>query len=68
MMQITDLNKEQQMVPLFRLGFRPFFLAGAVFSVIAMLLWLMLYRGVLNFQPLGGGYTKLINYLLIFNG
>lgn len=56
MMQITDLNKEQQIAPLFRLGFRPFFLAGAVFSVIAILLWLLLYRGAINFQPLGGGY------------
>ena len=56
MMQITDLNKEQQITPLFRLGFRPFFLAGALFSVIAILLWIMLYRGALDIQPLGGGY------------
>jgi len=55
-MQITDLNKEQQIMPLFRLGFRPFFLAGALFSVITILLWLLLYRGAINFQPLGGGY------------
>lgn len=55
-MQITDLNKEQQIMPLFRLGFRPFFLAGALFSVISILLWLLLYRGAINFQPLGGGY------------
>jgi len=55
-MQITDLNKEQKIMPLFRLGFRPFFLAGALFSVIAIILWLMLYRGALNLQPLGGGY------------
>lgn len=56
MMQITDLNKEQQITPLFRLGFRPFFFAGALFSVIAILLWVLMYRGTLNFQPLGGGY------------
>ncbi len=56
MMHITDLKKEQQIVPLFRLGFRPFFLAGALFSVVAILLWLMHYRGALNLQPLGGGY------------
>ena len=55
-MQITDLNKEQQIMPLFRLGFRPFFLAGALFSVVTILLWLLLYRGTINFQPLGGGY------------
>ena len=55
-MQITDLKKEQAIMPLFRLGFRPFFLAGALFSVIAILVWLMLYRGAINLQPLGGGY------------
>jgi uncharacterized protein involved in response to NO len=51
-----DLEKEQQIIPLIRLGFRPFFLAGTIFSIIAMLLWLMLYRTELNFQPFGGGY------------
>ncbi|SEK73836.1 uncharacterized protein involved in response to NO [Colwellia chukchiensis] len=56
MMQITDLNKEQQITPFLRLGFRPFFLSGALFSVIAILLWLLLYRGVISTQPLGGGY------------
>ncbi|MFT5635592.1 MAG: hypothetical protein ACI89T_001043 [Cognaticolwellia sp.] len=56
MMQITDLDQGQQITPLWRLGFRPFFLGGALFSVIIIVLWLMLYRGVLDFQPLGGGY------------
>lgn len=56
MMQITDLEKEQQIVPLLRLGFRPFFLAGALFSVIAIILWLLIYRGTINLTPLGGGY------------
>jgi uncharacterized protein involved in response to NO len=56
MMQITDLNKEQQITPIFRLGFRPFFFGGALFSVIAIVLWLLMYRGSLNTMPLGGGY------------
>lgn len=56
MMQITDLQKEQQITPLFRLGFRPFFLGGALFSVITIILWLMMYRGAVDFVPLGGGY------------
>lgn len=56
MMQITDLEKEQQIIPLLRLGFRPFFLAGALFSIIAITLWLLMYRGTVNFMPLGGGY------------
>jgi uncharacterized protein involved in response to NO len=52
----ADLKKEQQIISLFRLGFRPFFLAGTIFSIIAMLLWLILYKTELNFQPFGGGY------------
>lgn len=56
MMQITDLQKEQKITPLLRLGFRPFFLSGAVFSVVAILLWLLMYKGAVNFSPLGGGY------------
>ena len=55
-MQITDLQKEQKITPLLRLGFRPFFLSGALFSVIAILLWLLMYKGVVSFSPLGGGY------------
>jgi uncharacterized protein involved in response to NO len=39
MIQITDNAQEQQLLPLFRLGFRPFFLAGSLFAVISMLLW-----------------------------
>ena len=45
MIQITDNAEEQQLLPLFRLGFRPFFLAGALFSVISMGLWAMLLLG-----------------------
>ena len=39
MHQILDSHKEEQIVPLFRLGFRPFFLLGALFSCLAMLGW-----------------------------
>ena len=56
MMQITDLQKEQKITPLLRLGFRPFFLSGAVFSIIAIILWLLMYKGAINLSPLGGGY------------
>ncbi|MCJ2367635.1 NnrS family protein [Aeromonas dhakensis] len=40
MHQILDSRKEEKIVPLFRLGFRPFFLLGASFSALAMLGWL----------------------------
>ncbi len=56
MMQITDLKKEQNIPSLFRLGFRPFFLSGAIFSIVAITIWILILKGTLNFTPLGGGY------------
>ncbi|MEI6896474.1 MAG: NnrS family protein [Psychromonas sp.] len=48
MIQITDNQQEQQLLPLFRLGFRPFFLAGAIFAVVSMLLWGMLLSAIIT--------------------
>ncbi|WP_417615856.1 NnrS family protein [Oceanisphaera sp.] len=45
-MQILDANKENKIWPLFRLGFRVFFLGGALFSALAMLLWGLTLFGV----------------------
>ena len=56
MMQITDLKTEQKIPPLLRLGFRPFFLSGALFSIFAVTLWLLIYKGTIGLSPLGGGY------------
>jgi len=55
-MQITDLQEEQKILPMFRLGFRPFFLGGAVFSLIAITLWILMYKGTVTITPYGGGY------------
>lgn len=55
-MQITDLETEQKITPLLRLGFRPFFLSGAIFSVVAITLWLLMYKGTISLQPVGGAY------------
>lgn len=38
---------------LLEMGFRPFFLLGSVFSAVAMVLWLMVYRGIARL-PLAG--------------
>jgi uncharacterized protein involved in response to NO len=56
MMQITDLATEQKIPPLLRLGFRAFFLSGTIFSVFAITLWLLMYKGTISLSPLGGGY------------
>lgn len=44
----------QHRLPLMRLAFRPFFLLGAVFSVLAMLVWLAFWHGNLWLAPYGG--------------
>lgn len=55
-MQITDLKKEQQILPLFRLGFRPLFLFGSLFSIVAIVLWALSLKGLVEFNPYGGSY------------
>ena len=56
MMQILDNEKEQKILPLFRLAFRPFFLAASAFSVVAMLVWALFWAGML--QPVGWMYSN----------
>ena len=53
MHQILDSQKEERIVPLFRLGFRPFFLLGALFSCLAMLGWLGQLNGWLTLPGIG---------------
>ncbi|GAA5214446.1 NnrS family protein [Corallincola platygyrae] len=55
MMQITDASVEEKLPPLLRLAFRPFFLAGSAFSVIAILVWWLSFAGKIQFMPYGGG-------------
>jgi len=63
-MQITDLAAEQKILPVLRLGFRPFFLAGALFSMVALLLWGAMLSGYITFQPYGGGLWWHIHEML----
>jgi len=45
MINITEPNPEQKSsIALWQLGFRPFFLATGIFSVIAMTLWMGIYQ------------------------
>ncbi|GHC27867.1 NnrS family protein [Aidingimonas halophila] len=43
-----------QAMPLWRLAFRPFFLLGAIFSLVAMLLWGGFWHGEMLLSPYGG--------------
>ncbi|MWJ27866.1 NnrS family protein [Halomonas sp. ZH2S] len=41
-------------VPLLGLAFRPFFLLGAAFSIISLLIWLAFWHGIIWLRPYGG--------------
>lgn len=53
-MQLLDRDAALAMAPLWRLGFRPFFLAGALFALLAVALWSVALAGHASPQPLGG--------------
>ncbi|MFT5675504.1 MAG: hypothetical protein ACI808_001435, partial [Paraglaciecola sp.] len=54
MLNIVDLEKERQIAPLWRQAFRPFFLFGSLFSVLALTAWAAVLAGKLHFNPYGG--------------
>ncbi|TDF82455.1 NnrS family protein [Pseudomonas sp. H9] len=54
-MQVLDRRKALAIVPLLRLAFRPFFLAGCGLALLAVPLWLAALQGALgDWQPAGG--------------
>lgn len=54
-MQVLDRRKALSIPPIWRLAFRPFFLAGAVYALLAIPLWVMTWTGTWpGFQPTGG--------------
>ncbi len=54
-MQLVDRKALLQIAPLWRLGFRPFFLAGTAFAALAVPLWLGVLAGWWPaWQPAGG--------------
>ena len=53
-MQVLERSQALAIAPLWRLGFRPFFLGGALFALLAMAAWVAALSGWLVLQPLGG--------------
>ncbi|GLZ86832.1 hypothetical protein Pres01_28830 [Metapseudomonas resinovorans] len=54
-MQLLDASRELAIRPLWRLGFRPFFLFGTAFALVAVLIWLLALHGQTHaWQPTGG--------------
>jgi len=53
--QVIDRRKALTIPPLWRLAFRPFFLAGSLFAMLAIPLWVATWTGIWpGFQPTGG--------------
>ena len=54
-MQVVDRRKALSIPPVWRLAFRPFFLAGGVYALLAIPLWVAAWTGFWpGFQPTGG--------------
>ncbi|MBF7728680.1 NnrS family protein [Pseudomonas sp. N040] len=54
-MQIVEKRQALKIPPLLRLAFRPFFLFGSLFAVLAITLWVHAYLGMTGgWQPQGG--------------
>ncbi len=54
-MQVIDRRKALSIPPVWRLAFRPFFLAGSLFALFAIPLWVAVWTGLWpGFQPTGG--------------
>src|SRR5690554_954471 len=49
--QVTQQAKEDALAPLLRQAFRPMFLFGALFSVLAMTLWGLVLAGTISLNP-----------------
>jgi len=48
---MTTSKETKNPAPLFSVAFRPFFLSGAVFSVIALIAWASVLNGLISFTP-----------------
>jgi len=53
---MTSNLKNIQIAPFFSVAFRPFFLSGALFSIIAVLTWVGALNNSFEFNPYGGSY------------
>jgi uncharacterized protein involved in response to NO len=54
MFNIVDPEKTNRTLPLLRMAFRPFFLFGSIYSIIALALWGGFWLTGMNWTPYGG--------------
>ncbi len=62
--QVASQSNRDFPVPFFRLAFRPFFWLGALFGMMAIAIWALLYNGQIAFNPFGGGYFWHVHEML----
>lgn len=65
-MHVLDRRKALAIPPLWRLGFRPFFLGGCVFALLAVPLWLAALNGGLAGWQAAGGWLAWHRHELLF--
>ncbi|WP_299083958.1 NnrS family protein [uncultured Paraglaciecola sp.] len=54
MLNISDPVQQQNISPIWRQAFRPFFLFGCIFSILSITAWAAILAGELQFIPYGG--------------
>ncbi len=54
MSNVDNMNAEMAITPILRLAFRPLFLGGTLFSIIAIGWWAYFWVSPFNWQPYGG--------------
>ncbi|KRP45804.1 uncharacterized protein involved in response to NO [Pseudomonas libanensis] len=65
-MQVLERRKAMAIPPLLRLAFRPFFLAGCLFAVLAIALWLAAFGGSISHWTPAGGWLGWHRHELLF--
>ncbi|SDT31592.1 uncharacterized protein involved in response to NO [Pseudomonas asplenii] len=65
-MQVLERSKAMAITPLFRLAFRPFFLAGCVLAALVIPLWLAAFGGTISAWTPAGGWLGWHRHELLF--
>lgn len=62
--QVVDDVNGAFPIPFFRLAFRPLFWCGALFGAISIAVWALLFNGLIDYNPYGGGYFWHVHEML----
>ncbi len=65
-MQLLDRKQALSIPPVWRLGFRPFFLAGALFALLAVALWAAVLLGWASLAAVPGGMLAWHRHEMLF--